>query len=158
MGAPRQSRGGRRLCEEFATRIQPRKLLWEHESQIRLYRLASLSYSTPDTYIYLYTRNEIVSEDIFLPRATQYPCPPPPPSWKVKIPLRKCVLKISKVWNAVRELHAIRVIYIFASILFPSWNFFLVMVHQRLFISVGRYSRDVKNLKSGREMKFEYVM
>lgn len=30
-----------------------RKLLWEHESQIRLYRLASLSYSTPDTYIHV---------------------------------------------------------------------------------------------------------
>lgn len=43
----------------------PQKLLWEHESQIRLYRTASLSYTTPE-YIYC---NEIVSEDIFLLRA-----------------------------------------------------------------------------------------
>lgn len=78
MGAPRQSRGGRRLCEEFATRIQPRKLLWEHESQIRLYRLASLSYSTPDTYIYIYIHVTKSSLRIsFYPVQRNTPVPPP---------------------------------------------------------------------------------
>lgn len=67
MGAAWQSRGETTL-QGICDSNPPRKLLWEHESQIRLYRLASLSYSTP--YIYIYIKR--ISEDIFLPRATQY--------------------------------------------------------------------------------------
>ena len=71
MGAAWQSRGETTL-QGICDSNPPRKLLWEHESQIRLYRLASLSYSTPYIYIYIYIYIKRISEDIFLPRATQY--------------------------------------------------------------------------------------
>lgn len=53
MGVAWQSRGETTL-QGICDSNPPRKLLWEHESQIRLY-LASLSYSTP--YIYIYKTN-----------------------------------------------------------------------------------------------------
>lgn len=72
MGAAWQSRGETTL-QGICDSNPPRKLLWEHESQIRLCRLASLSYSSP--YIHIYMKR--ISEDIFLLRATQYTLPLP---------------------------------------------------------------------------------
>lgn len=109
MGAAWQSRGETTL-QGICDSNPPRKLLWEHESQIRLCRLASLSYSSPYIYIYIYETN---LWGYLFTACNAIHSPPPLPSWKVKIPLRKCVLKISK---ALWELHAIRV-YIYMYIL-----------------------------------------
>lgn len=128
MGAAWQSRGETTL-QGICDSNPPRKLLWEHESQIRLCRLASLSYSSP--YIYIYIWNESLRISFYcVQRNTLSPSPPfvesENPSSKMRAENFKGSLRITRD-------SCIHIYVYFGSILFPSWNFF-PRWQQRLFI------------------------